>query len=62
MRSAGSPGLVCAFPKETVAIYKLVQAGRHEEALAIYRWFRPLLDLDVSSYLVQNRSKRAEVS
>ncbi len=53
-------GLVCAFPKETVAIYRLIQAGRHEEALAIYRWFRPLLDLDVSSYLVQN-IKRAEV-
>ncbi|WP_099865726.1 dihydrodipicolinate synthase family protein [Pararhizobium haloflavum] len=53
-------GLVCAFPKETVAIYKLVQAGRTREALEIYRWFRPLLDLDVSSYLVQN-IKRAEV-
>ena len=47
-------GLVCAFPAETVAIYKLVKAGRYEEALAIYRWFRPLLDLDVSTYLVQN--------
>lgn len=47
-------GLVVAFPKETVAIYQLMQQGRREEALAIYRWFRPLLDLDVSSYLVQN--------
>jgi dihydrodipicolinate synthase/N-acetylneuraminate lyase len=47
-------GLVVAFPKETVAIYRLMQAGRQQEALAIYRWFRPLLDLDVSSYLVQN--------
>lgn len=47
-------GLVVAFPKETVAIYRLMQAGRQAEALAIYRWFRPLLDLDVSSYLVQN--------
>ena len=47
-------GLVVAFPKETVAIYRLVQAGRHAEALGIYRWFRPLLDLDVSTYLVQN--------
>ncbi|GAB5506890.1 MAG: dihydrodipicolinate synthase family protein [Rhizobiaceae bacterium] len=47
-------GLVCAFPAETVAIYKLVKAGRYEEALEIYRWFRPLLDLDVSTYLVQN--------
>ncbi|QEE38624.1 MULTISPECIES: dihydrodipicolinate synthase family protein [unclassified Methylobacterium] len=47
-------GLVCAFPSETVAIYRLMQAGRTQEALAIYRWFRPLLDLDVSTYLVQN--------
>lgn len=47
-------GLVVAFPHETVAIYRLIKAGRSAEALAIYRWFRPLLDLDVSSYLVQN--------
>ena len=53
-------GLVCAFPAETVAIYKLMQLGRREEALKIYSWFRPLLDLDVSSYLVQN-IKLAEV-
>ena len=53
-------GLVTAFPRETVAIYKLVRQGRREEALAIYRWFRPLLDLDVSTYLVQN-IKLAEV-
>lgn len=53
-------GLVVAFPKETVAIWKLVQAGRLDEARAIYRWFRPLLDLDVSTNLVQN-IKLAEV-
>jgi dihydrodipicolinate synthase/N-acetylneuraminate lyase len=53
-------GLVVAFPKETVAIYKLVKAGRLDEARAIYRWFRPLLDLDVSTNLVQN-IKLAEV-
>ncbi|MDF2999707.1 MAG: dihydrodipicolinate synthetase, partial [Xanthobacteraceae bacterium] len=47
-------GLVVAFPHETVAIYKLMKAKRYDEALAIYRWFRPLLDLDVSTYLVQN--------
>jgi 4-hydroxy-tetrahydrodipicolinate synthase len=47
-------GLVCAFPAETVAIYRLATAGRMEEALAIYRWFQPLLDLDVSPKLVQN--------
>ncbi|MFI0842468.1 dihydrodipicolinate synthase family protein [Mesorhizobium sp. IMUNJ 23232] len=53
-------GLVTAFPKETVAIYQLMKQGRRDEALKIYRWFRPLLDLDVSSYLVQN-IKLAEV-
>ncbi|PKV75220.1 dihydrodipicolinate synthase family protein [Pontibacter ramchanderi] len=46
-------GLVCAFPKETVAIYKLAKAGRTEEALAIYRWFLPLLELDIHPKLVQ---------
>jgi dihydrodipicolinate synthase/N-acetylneuraminate lyase len=53
-------GLVTAFPKETVAIYQLMKQGRRDEALKIYRWFRPLLDLDVSTYLVQN-IKLAEV-
>ncbi len=47
-------GLVCAFPRETVAIYNLVQAGRIQEARALYRWFMPLLHLDVSTKLVQN--------
>jgi len=53
-------GLVTAFPRETVAIYQLMKQGRRGEALEIYRWFRPLLDLDVSTYLVQN-IKLAEV-
>lgn len=53
-------GLVTAFPRETVVIYQLMKQGRYDEALAIYRWFRPLLDLDVSTYLVQN-IKLAEV-
>lgn len=47
-------GLVCAFPAETVAIYELVKAGRIKEALTIYRWFLPLLELDISPQLVQN--------
>jgi len=47
-------GLVCAFPEETVAVYELHKAGRMDEALAVYRWFQPLLDLDVSARLVQN--------
>jgi dihydrodipicolinate synthase/N-acetylneuraminate lyase len=46
-------GLVCAFPAETVAIYRLVKAGRIEEAMAIYRWFLPVLELDIHSKLVQ---------
>jgi len=46
-------GLVCAFPAETVAIYKLVKAGRIEEAREIHRWFLPLLELDLHSKLVQ---------
>ncbi|MBI1383637.1 MAG: dihydrodipicolinate synthase family protein [Rhizobiales bacterium] len=46
-------GLVNAFPKESVALYKLAKAGRLEEALAIYRWFMPLLHLDVDVKLVQ---------
>ena len=53
-------GLVDAFPGETVAIYRLVKAGRIEEALKIYRWFLPILELDISPQLVQN-IKLAEV-
>jgi 4-hydroxy-tetrahydrodipicolinate synthase len=47
-------GLVVAFPKETVAIYRLAKAGRYEEARTIYRWFMPLLHLDFSVRFVQN--------
>jgi 1-pyrroline-4-hydroxy-2-carboxylate deaminase len=46
-------GLVDAFPRETVAIYNLVKAGRIEEATTIYRWFMPLLELDIHPKLVQ---------
>jgi len=53
-------GLVCAFPAETVAIYELQKAGRIKEALAVYRWFLPLLELDINPKLVQN-IKLAEV-
>ena len=53
-------GLVCAFPRETVAIYELQKAGKIQEAIEIYRWFLPLLELDINSKLVQN-IKLAEV-
>jgi 4-hydroxy-tetrahydrodipicolinate synthase len=46
-------GLVCAFPKETVAVYKLTKANKIAEALTIYRWFLPLLELDIHPKLVQ---------
>lgn len=54
-------GLVCAFPAETVAIYRLVKAGRIEEAREIHRWFLPLLELDLHPKLVQY-IKLAEVA
>ena len=46
-------GLVNAFPKETVAIYNLAKSGKIEEATQIYRWFMPLLELDIHPKLVQ---------
>jgi dihydrodipicolinate synthase/N-acetylneuraminate lyase len=54
-------GLVDAFPKETVAIYRLVKAGRYQEAIAIHRWFLPVLELDIHPKLVQY-IKLAEVA
>jgi len=46
-------GLTNAFPAESVALFKLAKAGRYEEALALYRWFMPLLHLDTLPTLVQ---------
>ncbi len=46
-------GLVDAFPRETVAIYQLVKAGMYSEALEIYKWFLPVLELDIHPKLVQ---------
>jgi len=46
-------GLVCAFPKETVTIFNLVKARKIDEAMKIYRWFLPLLELDIHPKLVQ---------
>jgi 4-hydroxy-tetrahydrodipicolinate synthase len=47
-------GLVTSFPRETVALYDLMKAGKYDEALKLYQWFTPLLHLDVSTKLVQN--------
>lgn len=46
-------GLVDAFPKETVAIWQLVKEGKLADARTIYRWFMPLLELDIHPKLVQ---------
>jgi 4-hydroxy-tetrahydrodipicolinate synthase len=46
-------GLVCAFPGETVRLYKLAKEGKLQEALELYRWFMPLLELDIHPKLVQ---------
>ena len=54
----GADGLVagvgCAFPRETVALYDLMKAGKFAEALKLYQWMTPMLHLDVSNKLVQN--------
>jgi len=54
-------GLVDAFPRETVVIYELVQQNRVQEARELYRWFMPLLELDIHPKLVQY-IKLAEVA
>ncbi|MCF2826501.1 MULTISPECIES: dihydrodipicolinate synthase family protein [unclassified Pseudoalteromonas] len=46
-------GLTNVFPRESVAIYKLAEQGRYEEARALWRWFLPLLRLDTIPTLVQ---------
>jgi 4-hydroxy-tetrahydrodipicolinate synthase len=46
-------GLVCAFPAETVQLFNLIKAGKVEEARIIFRWFLPLLELDIHPKLVQ---------
>jgi 4-hydroxy-tetrahydrodipicolinate synthase len=47
-------GVGCAFPRENVALYDLMKAGKFAEALKLYQWMTPLLHLDVSTKLVQN--------
>lgn len=46
-------GLTNSFPRESVEMFRLAKAGRTEEALALYRWFMPLLHLDTATKLVQ---------
>lgn len=46
-------GLVNAFPKESVDLFEAAMRGDRERALAIYRWFLPLLRLDTVPKFVQ---------
>lgn len=46
-------GLVAAFPRETVVLYKLMKQNRTAEARQLFRWFLPLLELDIHPKLVQ---------
>jgi len=47
-------GLTNAFPRESVALFRLAREGRLDEARRLYRWFMPLLHLDASPQLVQH--------
>ncbi|ASW73505.1 dihydrodipicolinate synthase [Chryseobacterium piperi] len=46
-------GLVDAFPHETMAMYNYAKTGEYDKAVAIYRWFMPLLELDIHPKLIQ---------
>ena len=46
-------GLVNALPEESVRLFELAAAGRRDEALALYRWFLPLLRFDTVHKFVQ---------
>ncbi|MGQ2934767.1 MAG: dihydrodipicolinate synthase family protein [Sphingopyxis sp.] len=54
-------GLTSAFPTESVRLVAAFNEGRHEEALAIYRWFMPLLHLDADRDLVQSIKLAEEI-
>jgi len=46
-------GLVNAFPKESVALYKYVMEGQTKKANDLYKWFLPLLRMDTVPKFVQ---------
>jgi 1-pyrroline-4-hydroxy-2-carboxylate deaminase len=46
-------GLVNSFPREAVRLFELARDQRVDEAVELYRWFMPLLHLDVDAKLVQ---------
>ena len=46
-------GIGLAFPKENQHLWNLMMAGKWEEARTLYRWYSPLLHLDVGLKFVQ---------
>jgi 4-hydroxy-tetrahydrodipicolinate synthase len=46
-------GLVNAFPKESVELFEAARHAHHDRALALYRWFLPLLRMDTVPKFVQ---------
>lgn len=47
-------GIGLAYPKENQRLWELMTAGRWDEARTLYRWYTPLLHLDVGTKFVQN--------
>lgn len=54
-------GLTSAFPTESVRLVQAFYEGKYDEALAIYRWFMPLLHLDAERDLVQSIKLAEEI-
>lgn len=54
-------GLTSAFPTESVRLVAAFDEGKYDEALAIYRWFMPLLHLDADRDLVQSIKLAEEI-
>lgn len=46
-------GLVNAFPDENRLLWDLLEEGKIQEALSVYRWYMPLLHMDTDPKLVQ---------
>ncbi|MDD5542150.1 MAG: dihydrodipicolinate synthase family protein [Acidobacteriia bacterium] len=46
-------GLANALPQESVRLFELAFPHQHDEALALYRWFLPLLRMDTVPKFVQ---------
>ena len=46
-------GLVNAYPRESVDLFRLASEGKTKEAFELYRWFLPLLRMDTIPKFIQ---------